>query len=125
MPNEFLEVELNKVKALVEKIRPYRQIEVRQLPEHLQAEIKTIEAIPPITTSGLETAGSVLENLLFAQVELEDVIKKRSSFSINSTPSITPAPPKPAPPSTPSPQKVEEKFKTEKPLDFGPFEKDK
>ena len=123
MNDQFLEEELNKIKALAEKLKPHWQKEVRNIPEHLQAEIKTIESISPITASGLETTGNVMGNLYFAQAEIEDRIKQKNIFPSTPKPSATPMSSTPVKPSASSPQKVEDKYRKEKPLDFGPFSK--
>lgn len=136
----MLEEQLIRIKNLIPKIKPHEQKKLRDLPKHLQQELKTIEVIPAPTASGLEPVASILENLFLAQVNLEEIIRKRKEktfikptahkIPIQTAPSPSPAPPpqkppaKPTPPSAaPTPQQVPEKFRKEKPLDFGPYSK--
>lgn len=92
MSNPFLTDELNKIKNLIPKLQPYWQREIRGLPDDLSKELKTIKVIPHLTTSGLETVNSSLEYLYFAQINLEEMIKKeKEGTTISSTPELAKA----------------------------------
>lgn len=102
MVSNFLLAEQKKIKAIVPKMEPYWQREVRELPDDLKKELLDIKAIPPLTTSGLEGVKSVLESLTIADINIKEMDKKDKIVA--EMPVLkAPTPPKTAPtPTLPS-----------------------
>lgn len=143
--DESLQDQLNKIENLLPKIERFADSRLMDIPDVFRKELSGIKIIPQFTAGGVESMISVLNSLYFAQYYAKKALKeeKPTVKKIEQTPTITIIKPKikvplsqdissktitskkimPAIINSPSPQKIEEKYRRESPLDFGPYAK--
>lgn len=114
----------HELEQLRQKLLPYEQKNVKELPDELQKRVRSYRVLGSITSSGLEYVASILGRLVWASHYLTDPGFPANYKAPPQTAKISHDSTKPAPPADPI---AEQPLRPMSPsigqeLDFGPFD---
>lgn len=78
--------------VLIKELKPYITRQVEQLPQDIQDKLHDIQVGPKITTSGLESVKTILQNLYIAKYYLEEAYSDPKKFKKIYTQKLAPKP---------------------------------